>query len=51
MIVTGEGSLVGLLMGITLGYPLEYPNCGAELSVTLPDAPLGLWFGSCAVWG
>ena len=35
MIGTGEGSLVGSSLGIPLGSPLEYPNPGSELSVTL----------------
>ena len=46
MIGTGEGYVVGLSLVIPLGYPLESPNTGAELSGTLLEAPLGLWFVS-----
>ena len=51
MIVNREGSLVGLILRLPLGSPHESLNPGAELSGTLLYSPLGLWFGSCAVWG
>ena len=39
MIGTVEGSLVGLSLGITIVTPLEYPNPGDDLPVTLLGAP------------
>ena len=50
MIVTGEGSLVGLSLGITLGSPFEYPNTGLTgiiLVISLVN-PLGSLFDS--IW-
>ena len=39
-------ALVGLSLLFPIGYPLESPNLGAVLPVTLLVTPLGLWFGS-----
>ena len=46
IIGTGEGFLVGLLLGLKIGSPLDSPNTGAELHYTLLGDPLGLCFGS-----
>ena len=51
MIVTGEEYFVVLILVIPRVSQLEAPNPIAELPGTLMDAPLGLWFLSCAVWG
>ena len=49
MIGTVEGYLVGLSLGLPHVSPIEFPNPGADLPVTLLGKPLGLLFGSEAV--
>ena len=48
-IVTGKVYSVVLSLGLPPGYLLEPTNPGAVMPDMLPEAPIGLWFGSEAV--